>query len=408
MTLLAVRRELSDRLHAQEVKAGSYADEEAIRFCDQHIASALYSMLVDEIATYDRSQLLARGASEAGAALGEHRRRSLEIRAGLEASWADDLRMEESVGSMELAKWVRAVQLVLELSLRGEGGGQRTVGRIDWARLLAIADSMFEISQMRAQARFLLEPFEIDLDDDGRVAMRLGGRSVFALTAFDVLRRLFQLRPDDRDGPIRPDDREDESPGSTYERLVRSMGGGEERDDAPFESFIAHPEVPEELRAVDAAMREHLGTGYDAILATLRTAGSWTRDPGGEYAEVDLTHLVHDIREWSALPEAEVLAAIELLTLRAADLRSEVERGVYPYWHVERRKFRCATRPFLEVDAGKVWVVPELATGASESSRGTCSTAGFRGLTCPRRSGDDCTTIAGLRTFDSSSWRKSG
>ena len=361
-----VWRELSDRLRAEEVESGSFSDEDAIRFCDQHITSALYSMLVDEIATYDRFQLLARGASEVGAALGEQRRRSIEIRTGLETSWADDLRMEESVGSAKLAKWVRAVQLVLELSLRGGSGGQRNVGRTDWARLLAVADSLFEISQIRAQARFLLEPFEIDLDDDGRVAMRLGGSSTFELLEFDVLRRLFQLRPVDQDELTRPDDREEESPGegeSDYERIVRSMDGRAERNDAPFESFIAHPEVPSKLRVVDAAMRKHLGTGYDAILATLRTAGSWKRDPGGEYAEVDRTFLVNDIRDWSGLPEAEVLAAIELLTLRAEDLRSEAHSGVYPYWHVERRKFRCATRPFLEVDAEKVWVVPELATG---------------------------------------------
>jgi len=362
-----VQRELSDRLRAQGLITGSFAGSEAIQICDIHVTSALYSMLVDEIATHDRFLLLVRGASEVGAAMGEHRRRSIELRKGLEAPWADDLRMEESVGSEELAKWVRAVQLVLELSLRGEGGGQRAVGRIDWARLLAIADTMFEISQMRSHASFLLEPFEIDIDD-GRVAMRLGGPSVYSVAAFDVLRRLLQLRPVVQDGdPSQGNSLEDEAHEETtnvYDRLVQSMTRDGEPDDVPFISLMKHAQVPMELRAVDEAMREHLGTGYDAILATLRTAGSWPRDPGREFAVVKTVDLVHDVHEWSRLPTEEIRAAIDMLTLRAANLRSEAEGGLYPYWHVERRKFRCTTRPFLELDVGAIWVVPELATGA--------------------------------------------
>lgn len=363
-----VRRNLSDRLRPQGLKTGSYADTEAIRLCDRHITSSLYSMLVDEIATYDRPQLLALGASEVGAAFGEQRRRSLEIQIGLAATWADDVRMQQSIGSQELVKWVRSVQLVLELSLRGEDVGERNVGRIDWARMLAIADSMFEISQMRSQARFLLERFEIDLDGDAQVTMRLGGPSVYAVTAFDVLRRLFELRPVEPDeasgSEKRPEGERLEEEGPAYEHLVRSTDDSEMRRDQRFESFIESPEVSEGLRIVDAAMRQHLGTGYDAILATLRTARSWPRDPEGEYAEVDLKHLSQDICDWSGLHHGEVLAAIDLLTLRPADLRSEAEGGIYPYWQVERRKFRCATRPLLDINAGKVWVIPELAAGA--------------------------------------------
>lgn len=362
-----VRRQLSDRLRSQGLGLGSYRDDAAIQFCDRHITANLYSILVDEIATYARMELLVRGASETGAAVGDHRRRSLHVRAGLGAPWGDSLRIDESVGSRALANWVRAVQLVLELSLRSVGAGRRTVGRTDWGRLLAVADSLLDISQMRAQARFFGAPFKIDIDD-GRVSMRLGPSAEYELAAFDVFRRLFQLRPDELDG-IAPSDGliNDGRPteeGLVYENLVQSMDGDRDHADSPFESLIGQPDVPGELRAVDSAMRDYIGTGFDGILATLRSAGSWRRDPGLEHAVVNLTYFIRDVCEWSAVPTSEVRAAIGLLTLRAGDLRSEAEADTYPYWHVERRRFRSATRPFLVVDDGEIWIIPELAIAA--------------------------------------------
>jgi hypothetical protein len=359
-----VRRNLSDVLRTRGLAKASYRDTEAVRFCDHHIAPAMYSMLVDEIATFERRQLIIRGANEAGAALGEHRRRSIELRVGLSTPFADDVRAEESLGDMKLTRWVRAVQIVLELSLSGEGLGGKGVGRVDWERLLAMAESLLEISQIRSQARFLLEPLEIEFDD-GQIAIQVGGSSPYSLPAFDVLRRLFQLRPAENSlsDELGQGENSGGEGGSAYERVIHSMSEDRVRDDAPFESLLEHPKCPPKLRLVDQSMRAHLGAGYDAILATLQTAGSWPRDFASEYAVVDGEGLATNIHEWSGLPKSEVRGAIELLTLRTADLRSELHGGVYPYWHL-RRKFRSATRPLLEVDAGSIWVVPELAIGA--------------------------------------------
>ena len=352
---------LHARLREQGVKPAVYLDAEAITFCDRQLTSNLYAMLVEQVARFDHRQLVVRGLNEVGAALADRRRQLIELRTGLSAPWGDQLRIDESVGSQESLKWTRSVELVLELAIRSEGRGRRTCGRIDWARLLAIATSLTELSQIRAQARFFEERIAIEVDDERRVSVQAGDSTNFAVMAFDVCRRLFSMRPSEE-----PDE-SDLSAGSDgeseYEQLVHSMDGSNRTDDDPFESLIDHPATPNELRALDLEMRSRVGTGFDAILATLRTARSWPRDPGSEYATVTVRELVKNVKTWSRLPESEITTAVELLRLSRSTLQAEDAAGAYPYWLLEQRSARCSTRPFIEAGARRLLIVPELAAG---------------------------------------------
>ena len=113
-------------------------------------------------------------------------------------------------------------------------------------------------------------------------------------------------------------------------------------------------ESPARLRQLDERMRADLGFGINAILAVLGTAVSLEVDEHG-IARIASTALRDQACSWSGMPLEELDAAVASLTLRSADL---IDDGLR-YWEAERRKYRIAIRPLLDLD-GALLILPWL------------------------------------------------
>jgi hypothetical protein len=353
-----VHHDVAARLRKTELLPGTYEGDQAVQICDRYISPALLSLFVEESVTHDRMALLTLAANEVGAMHAERRRDALMLNSSMSTHWADERRFAASVGEDVTTKRMRASQLACELILGGLNGGSGPADRIDWAHLLAITGAILDISQLRAQSSFGLQPMELVIDEQHRVSILSTGETAIDLLRFDVFRRLLPMRPIDDEGQV--DALENHQADEACFEMMRRMGNGGLCESMPFERVIEHPECSEDLRKVDRVMEQHLGTGIDGILAALKTAGSWDRDPQAEFAALTSGSLAEDAAAWSGLPVAVIQAAIGLLTLRAEDLCEEGN----PYWLVEKRSFRLTTRPFMEIKPGTLWVIPELATAA--------------------------------------------
>ncbi|MHB1527554.1 MAG: hypothetical protein ACYCZN_15005 [Candidatus Dormibacteria bacterium] len=344
--------DLAKRLAQSKVRAVTHRGERAIRVCDQYISPSLLSILTDRIRRYDRDALLRLGANEVGATGSERRRNALSLAAHMSAPWADERRLTASIGEDVAVMLARASQLVLELALSEPSSGVDGVDRIDWAELLATAGEMIEVAQLRGQAGAGLQSMKVEIDRRRRVNIEPDGKSPVSLRNCDVFRRLFALRPGspNADGcKVLGDD--------IYRRLVRALAKANEPEIVPFERLVDQPDAPKGLRDLDRSMLENLGTGFDGLLATLRTARSWRRDIKSEFAVTTQDLLVAQTASWSGVPDTQIRSAIDHLSLRPANLREEGN----PYWLVEKRRHRLATRPLIEVAPGTIWILPELA-----------------------------------------------
>ena len=347
-------RELFARLRASDLAPGTYDGSLAVQVCDRFVSQELSSMLVDNVARYDRTSLLALAANEAGAVLGERRRTTLSLKASLNAPWGDDRRVAAAFGEDAAVFLTKASQLVLEAALSEPRGGTVAPDRVDWAHLLAIADAMLQVAQRRALARFDIQPINVKVDGEGHVSITQTEALTLDIANFEACRRLMALRPGAEAALTT-------NLNSTmgFADVARAVGSPGSWGEAPFESFVNNEEVPSGFREIDRAMREQLGAGYDPLLAVLKTAGSWPTSLGLEYTTVGPDELARSAADWSRLPLDQTSAAVRLLTLRPEDLRAEGIR----YWLTEKRRYRATTRPLIEAVAGTIWIVPELATG---------------------------------------------
>jgi hypothetical protein len=351
-----VRHDLARHLKAKEFLPGTYDGDEAVQMCDGSISPALLSIFMKEIKTLDKAAMLNLAANEIGAMHAERRRDALMLRSSMLTDWANERRYSASVGEDAAAKRTRASQLACELILGSSDGGSGTADRIDWAHLLAITGAMLDIATLRSQSRLGLQEMELVIDEQYGMSIFANGESSLDILRFDVFRRLLPMRPSEDEGQSEPLD--DDERDAVYRETMQAIGGESPQESVPFESLIQHPDCPDGLRQVDHVMQLHLGTGFDAILATLRTAGSWDREGQSEFAVVPTEVLAQDAASWSKEPLSAIKAAISLLTLRSQDL---VEEG-NPYWLVDKRRFRLTTRPFMETRSGNIRIIPELAT----------------------------------------------
>jgi len=93
--------------------------------------------------------------------------------------------------------------------------------------------------------------------------------------------------------------------------------------------------------------------------AVLGTAADWPTDEDG-IASVNADDLVREAADWSALPEAQIRAALELLQIDPVELR---QGGARRFLNVEQRSHRLLTRPLPMID-GRILVMPWLIHAA--------------------------------------------
>ncbi len=226
----------------------------------------------------------------------------------------------------------RAMAMIVEEVLASPPTGTQTPDPLDWQRLLAIANDLLMVSLHIDAIRAGLIDGTVEVDsalewslgaqDTGYVDVAAWQQA----TIEEGMRLPYELDP--------IDDVVHESP-----------------DPSPRAIEIDDPDY----KALENAMLKAYGAGIAALSKSLIELQSWPVSSGEPIAAATPQELVHYVAEiWPEIATDELKAAIGLLTLSGADLRSEPME----HWKQESRRFRVTTRPLLQDWNGRIWVLP--------------------------------------------------
>ena len=230
----------------------------------------------------------------------------------------------------DLALITRPLELVLEMLLAQTSVGSVNADIFDIAEATDLADLALRSAWILPPLRSQLHELEVILDDDGQFAVT-GALPEPADTAIDTASyqradRADRARLRPRPLPAEPMQLGVSQPGPRPEFVPLQNRG-----------------ISPKLLTADAILKDACGTGFDGISAVLAIAATWT--PGDAVTRVCRTELRDAVTGWSALPQEEIEAAIERLTLTPDQLRREKMR----YWEQEKRSHRLAIRPLIRL-----------------------------------------------------------
>jgi hypothetical protein len=343
-------RARAKRLVAQAVtRAGVdacvLADDAARRFLRDRLLPLIDETLTSLLARWSPDALLA-VAEQVNDAYGERARAVAEIERALAAPWAATWQAI-SRSAPEESEMTRPLDLLLERLLITPLSGSIVPDRFDIADAADLVAYALETALALDSATRRLHQLGVVVADDGRVALVPGPASQLLIEGPQSTDRPAvdldvpgYLRAD-RDDRLRiRDDQRPEDPITS----VR-IDGHSTRQSAEFQSLANIAGIPPRLVTADALLRGRCGTGIDGLNAVLGTAVSWDRDDD-HVTFVPVDDLRREAAAWARLPQGEIDAAIERLTLDPAQLATE---GL-SYVAQERRHNRLAIQPLPFVD----------------------------------------------------------
>lgn len=327
---IEVLRELASHIRGSESEPGVFEGKAATAMESQRVFPWLLNRFHESIAPFDADRLL-QFAMEQHESV-SRQRLITEKRLGWNRGFPVTGTASEDRRD-GITKTTRVIAFIVEEVLATPPAGDRIVGAASWAEPLAVAELCIESCfrsdtihwRLRDVAVELSEMFEINIvSSDEPTDVDIGGYN--AVRAVATLPSAVPIATNQHQGP---------EPGE-----VTPVGTMEK---AP------------KLRPLDDAMRPGLGFGIDALTGVIAVATQWeatsdapaTRAAREKFADtcVELT---------AGATRDEYLAALDYLTLGAADLQVEV----IPHWETERRAHRLAVRPFVEAHDDHVWVLP--------------------------------------------------
>jgi hypothetical protein len=356
-TLARARRAISVGIVRSDVPLRTvYTGAGAAGLCTDVILPAADAALKAAIAGWSPATLLAvaRCLNDAHA---ERARRTGLLAQALTAPWGADWQ-RAALHAPEPAMLTRPLELLLETLLARTTTGIVDADIFEIAEAADLAGTAIEVSLYLAATRHRLHDLAVILDESGQFTITDMPPGSAVTTTIDIgayrrADRADQLR-------LRPQPLEGTPVQLTEERSSRST------------DFVrlSDVDVPGTLLAADTILRQQLGTGIDGIRAVLGTAVTWT--PGSDdVTEISSAELRDAAIAWSHLPPEQVDAALSLLTLTPGHL---LEEGI-PYWELERRTYRLATRPLICAGDSRLVLVPRLI----EASQGIYVTSVFNG-----------------------------
>ncbi|WP_329065667.1 hypothetical protein [Amycolatopsis sp. NBC_01480] len=330
------------------IPSGSYTGESAVQVCREHLLQALEDALVARARTY-RPSLVDEVLRRLNAAYATRFVEQATIARSLAGPFADNW-IEHALAAEEGAAATRPLEVLFEYVLAYPPGGDRDADVLDVADLVALADLVLSTATRIRTADQHLSDFAVLIAD-----------GVFAFTD----------EPNDADADLASQGfdhdaysraRRDQqvflaraaSPAAEPGDRQRMPIYVTERSPQPFAPF--HDVADEILRQADDGLRGATGTGLDAIRAVLHTAQAWPVGNDG-LARVEPGALVADATAWSRLPDTEVNAALETLTLDRETLEPLSAEQVAD---LEDRPDRLPLRPLPMVN-GVVLIGPWIA-----------------------------------------------
>ncbi len=347
-TQARARRVVAAQIVARDVpRPMIYKGNGATGLCTEVILPAADHALAAEIASWAPQTVpdVARILNDAHA---DRARRAGELEFALTAPWGANWQAA-ALDAPQLAMVTRPLELLLEKLMARDNTGNVCADVFEIAQATDLAGVAIEVSQQLAATRHRLHELSAVVLADGQFATTSHLPEVPANASIDVvayqradLADRLRLRPQPLTGePV---------------RLV----SGASPHSLEFVRLGTLP-VPGSLLTADQVMKETLGTSIDGLRAVLGTAVSWT--PGAD----DVTEVARgELREaaitWSGLSASEIEAALEILILTPDQLREE---GM-PYWELERRSYRLATRPLVCLAGERLILIPRLIAVTQE------------------------------------------
>lgn len=233
----------------------------------------------------------------------------------------------------DVAKTTRVIALIVDEVLAHPPAGDRDVDDASWAELLAVAELCIESCFRSDTIHWRLRDVAVELSD------------VFEINIVSS-----------------PDPTDIEMDRYTAARALATLPSAvpiaiNQHDDAEPEEVTPAGtlEKAPKLQPLDDAMRPVLGFGIDALTGLLAVATQWEASSDAPVTRASRDEVANACVELTVgATRDEHLAALDYLTLRAADLHVEV----IPHWETERRAHRLAVRPFVEAEDDHVWVLP--------------------------------------------------
>ncbi|WP_422733916.1 hypothetical protein ACN26Y_28765 [Micromonospora sp. WMMD558] len=333
---------------------GTFVDEAAHEVCQDHLIPAIEQALHDRLSRSQRS-LLWQLAIRLNATHATYNRRSQQLAHALTGPWADN--WHKFARDDDRAVAVRATQLLFEFALATPPAGAQQVDALLIAELAALAELLLVTAGQDHGFRNDLHGLRVDIHRGGQI----------------VVDSAAHTQPSDVD-----EDTDSQLLGidvAAYHRALRdtqitmaarasAIGPVTTEPTAPRSPFTSKSRVPNDyrplrdalepsLQAVDDHLTTFWGTGLNGIAAILGVAADWPTTTDG-IAATDPDNLIAEVVAWSHLPESEIRAALDVLTLTPDHLPVA---GDSTYLEVERRSHRLALRPLPIVD-GQVWILP--------------------------------------------------
>lgn len=341
-TRAKAERALATAVLRQAGVPGTWTGQEAIEKCADVIVPAAEDALRQTLSTWGPAAVhtVANHLNDAHAA---RARGEMELSLALGAPWAAAWR-DFALRAPAAARGTRPLEVLLEFLLADCPTGTITPDRFDVAEATDLAERVLEVGLCLSGARRGLHELIVAISEGGNIAIAapasLGDLSGTAdeaawsgvdLDAYQRADRLARLRllaagdEPQRGEPQRP-------------RVTFPPG----RSPATFVSLRDDCAVPGTLLRADAILQQECGFGIDAISAVLGTAMTWTAD-NDPVVYVARQAVKEAAAQWSSVPDAEISAALDRLTLDPEELGREGLR----YWEQERRSHRIAVRPLV-------------------------------------------------------------
>lgn len=324
------RRELGRLLRTEGVKSRRVSQRDYADFELKEIYPRFIGLLRARLSQYAGDSLLPALAAEMERTVCQRHQQRIRL-IGTVALPEAEFRIQRLQEIQEKAtRQSRGLGLLIEEVVANHPAGGLRPDEIDLVELIALADLCLESALMRQSAAYGLQRIEALLSKRHELTRKLLGQGRADLVAWQRA---------DAEGAVR-------SPKAEEPLNVNTV---------PLEI----PPMPRELGPIDGALRIAYGCGLMAIFACLTEGRTWPVTDDKPVARTTRAAFARYVCDSWPIPKGEILAAIDLLSLRKADLaREEDSKGRLEHWKMESRAYRLATRPFVSTLSGELLVMP--------------------------------------------------
>lgn len=328
--------------------AGTYTDAAAHQICQEHLIPAIEQRLREQL-TGSTPGLLRQLAVRLNAARAGHFQRSRQVAYALTRPWAAN--WHDLARDTDAAMAVHAAEILFEFALTDPPRGGNPADPMVAAELAALTELLLIVAGLDQGHQHRLNGLRVEIHSDGLFTVEAPAASDAAdqtVPGVDIEAYHQALRDQQIADAMQP------ATGSPL-----PADGGAAR--SPFRDNIRVPVdyrrirdvLPPSLLAVDDHLTADRGAGMNGVTAVLGVAADWETSDDG-IAVVAVADLITAAVSWSGLPEDQIRAALDTLTLTADLLPAMRNRE---YLDVERREYRLPLRPLPVVDQ-HVWILP--------------------------------------------------